>query len=228
MKAKLMRVVQVRALMRRLWRPVLAAGVAALIASACNSPTRPSSDIPSTQNPISREQIIATIERLKVAGNNAVGVWDSLPPDLQQAVQDALQVTELTETIEPIVDVDKDSTNLTAEGDGTCKSQRIVVEGKSLFWSQWNYIQIIDWCYNAGKITRKERFRLAEVNAPFWTFTGHLDSTESGGIGSATYRARTQGGFSYCVPWLGCTISRNPWIDQTVNSNGGGLAESGG
>lgn len=74
----------------------------------------------------------------------------------------------------------------------------------------------------------KSRTRWGEVYAPFWEFKGHIGSSTSGGVGSWSYRAWTQGSFALCAPYVLCAQYKYPWIDMTVYANGGWTWSSGG
>lgn len=90
----------------------------------------------------------------------------------------------------------------------------------------WAYFQRIQWCVGGGKITSTHRSRWAEVYAPGWQFQSHIGSDTSGGRGSRSYTAFTQGKFRLCLVY--CVQSPTPWIRQTGRADGSYSATAGG
>jgi hypothetical protein len=87
----------------------------------------------------------------------------------------------------------------------------------------WRYRQMIDWCWNTAhtRITSTYRERWGRTYVPLWHFDGHVGSSTGGGVGSASYRAFTQGRFEFCFAQIGgCVVSRTPWIRMTVHASG--------
>lgn len=106
-------------------------------------------------------------------------------------------------------------------GGGSCKWAQVERWAKNVLGQKlWSYFQKIEWCYNGTYITAKTRLRWAEVYFPGWEFKGHIGNYESGGVGYWSYRAWTQGKFSFCPLNLGCIQHVYPWIDMTVYANG--------
>lgn len=87
----------------------------------------------------------------------------------------------------------------------------------------WRYRQMIDWCWNTAhtRITSRYRERWGRTYVPLWHFDGHVGSSTGGGVGSASFRAFTQGRFQFCFAQIGgCVVSRYPWIRMTVYASG--------
>ncbi len=63
----------------------------------------------------------------------------------------------------------------------------------------WTYESITEWCWADGVITTAPVFTInAEIHAPLWEFTGHLERQESGGQGEAEHADVAEGLFRLC------------------------------
>lgn len=168
----------------------------------------------------------AIVKKLTNAGSNADKFWEKLSEEEQKAVNEYLEVAIVTsETI--VTSDDKSRTSSRDKSPGLmavlpsgCKTTTTSFCGKSV-WNVklWCYFQKINWCYDGLKVTSKSRTRWGEVYYPFWSYS-NVGNSESGGVGSWSYRAWTQGEFKYCVSTYGCIQYAYPWIDQTVYGNG--------
>jgi len=83
----------------------------------------------------------------------------------------------------------------------------------------WSYHQTIEWCWNGSTITSLYRNRWAEIHDFTWVFHDHIGDSTSGGIGSWSYTAFTQGSFSQCLG-SECWTYQYPWLEQRVYANG--------
>ena len=103
----------------------------------------------------------------------------------------------------------------------TCKSKKAGLQQQNaLGGALWRYYEQIDWCYSSGKITQKTVTRWPEVVYPFWEFKGHTGLTQSGGVGSTSFRSWTQGSFALCLPQVLCAQFKYPVVDITVRGDG--------
>jgi hypothetical protein len=153
-------------------------------------------------------------------------VWDSLSPEVQASVIKALEVAEVKEsdTFGPVV-----QKSLVTGQAVSCTSRQTSRLGYSRAGIRlWGYFQKIDWCWNGTTITSKSPTKWGEVYTLFWEFKGHKDSSESGGVGSSSYRSWTQGEFALCAPYILCAQYSYPWIEMTVFSGGGSNSRQGG
>lgn len=144
----------------------------------------------------------------------------------QQAFKNCFLVAKVTTDVS-VVELNRDANSAVGMAailpppGSSCNRLVTVVTGRNTYGQQlWRYIQQIDWCYNGSRITDLFRRRWGEVSMSFWEYHGHIGNFESGGVGSWSYRAWTQGKFSLCFPVVGCFQHRYPWIDQTVRANG--------
>jgi hypothetical protein len=207
--------------------------VTAVLAAACSGDgvTSPTAVKPG------EAEITSILTRLSSAGKDANQVWASLSPEAKVAVRSALDVRDVKESFEvrsEVTDTNRkevSDTNRTSSltQAKTCK----YVRGKRYYTNifgqtLWAYFERIDWCYSANKILSKSRTRWGEVYAPFWAFAGHTGSTESGGVGSTSYRSWTQGRFNLCMPYVLCAQNKYPWLDITVYGTGSYSGSQGG
>lgn len=91
--------------------------------------------------------------------------------------------------------------------------------GENVFGNDlWGYFQQINYCWNNGVLTEVQRERWGNTYWILWYFDGHISNSEYGGVGKNSYRAVTQGHFSYCLAWqgVGCIQHHYPRIDRTV------------
>jgi hypothetical protein len=205
-------------LFRNLGFKVVALSVlSVLVGPGCDSPVRPTIEI--TEPATSQVDVASILRRMSAAGADANRIWGDLSPQAQNAVRDALKTTSVSDSVE--------SGPATASTDGplaaltTCKSKKISRVGANVFGMKlWAYYQKVDWCYSSGKIVSKFWTRWGEVYAPFWAFNGHIAKTQSGGVGSSSYRVWTQGSFALCMPHVLCTQNRVPWLDLKVLATG--------
>lgn len=159
------------------------------------------------------------INKLGEAGSDAPNLWKALPVDIQDSVMQSLKAvrienkTTISEEVQP-------STNKAAS---TVRSKS--VENKSCLKNGFGanlgcYFNKVDWKYDGSKVTYKFMTRRAEVYYPLWEFRGHIGNTESGGVGSKSYRAYTQGSFAFCAVYVACVQFKYPWVDTTVYGSG--------
>jgi hypothetical protein len=207
----------------------------------------PSSEAVVSQSPEARTQQAPEVEqptadvasiwaRLSNARNNPDREWRALSHETQAEVLKSLEVADIKELVETGPDVPSKNTGAsgtapaaTVMATGTCKVTQSELEARNVLGMRlWSYFEKINWCYSSGKISSKSRTRWAEVYAPFWAFKGHIGSTESGGVGSSSYRAWTQGSFALCAPYVLCAQNRYPWIELTVFATGTASARKGG
>lgn len=98
--------------------------------------------------------------------------------------------------------------------------------GGTLFtmWSK------INWCANQStfKLTSTSKYRGFTVNTFGWNWLGWNAWGTSGGVGYGQYEVYLQGGFSFCVPLVGCIDYRYPWIDTYVYYDGSVAGSMGG
>jgi hypothetical protein len=91
----------------------------------------------------------------------------------------------------------------------------------------WEYFQEINWCWDGSVITYLYRNRWGSAYIEFWQFQGHIQNSEGGGLYQFSYRAFTQGQFGHCPPANGCYEWRYPWLDMTVQGDGGYFGSAG-
>ncbi len=98
--------------------------------------------------------------------------------------------------------------------------------GGTLFtmWSK------INWCANQStlRLTSASKYRGFTVNTLGWNWLGWQAWDTEGGVGYGHYEVYLQGGFSFCVPLVGCIDYRYPWIDTTVYYDGSVSGSMGG
>jgi len=155
-------------------------------------------------------------------------LWLSLPPNVRQDVVAFNQVAYVSEgnRVETALEARGSRGLLAAAG---CKSVTRSRRAYNVFGQVlWSYYQKIDWCFSGTKITSKTRVRWGEMPwYSLWQYKGHIGSTQSGGVGSWSYRAWTQGEFTFSL--VGYPVQyAYPWVDMTVYGNGTSKGSAGG
>ncbi len=147
----------------------------------------------------------------------------TLEPGSRVPVQAVKAVTAPTESGEGVgirVDGGKSASSFAAAGGcwyATTSRSAENILGMRLF----TYSQRIDWCGSGagGRITQVSKTRPVNVNAPGWAFERHIENSNTGGAGSASFRGYTQGHFCL-IAYFNCVQNKYPWIDMTVYPNG--------
>lgn len=90
-----------------------------------------------------------------------------------------------------------------------------------LGYDLWRFHLRINWCENGSIVTLVNQPQVTvDVNYPFWSYSGIVNSTDSGGVGFTQTTAYRQGEFKYCAPEIACAQYQYPWIELTGGLNG--------
>ncbi|AQL41633.1 hypothetical protein BV210_02390 [Halorientalis sp. IM1011] len=93
----------------------------------------------------------------------------------------------------------------------------------------WTYEQEIEWDYDddADEITDIEKYARGTTKNTYAIYEGKEVLDENGGVGEYDYRYHTQGTFKICITRWGCLDQKNPYIDMTVDADGGSEIDKG-
>lgn len=98
-----------------------------------------------------------------------------------------------------------------------------------LGYDLWRFYLRINWCENGVAILAPVSSQVTvDVNYPFWSYSGVVNQSESGGPGYTTYSVYRQGEFKYCAPNIACAQYQYPWINLVGYNNGGYSVTGGG
>lgn len=83
-----------------------------------------------------------------------------------------------------------------------------------LGYDLWRFYLRINWCENGVTVVAPVSSQVTvDVNYPFWSYSGVVNQSESGGPGYTTYSVYRQGEFKYCAPNIACAQYQYPWIN---------------
>ena len=148
----------------------------------------------------------------------------NLTPDEQDAVVTALA----TGVLVTITEIETVSTggggSLMDSGDISCLRQKRTKSFYTLVGKiskpVWVYGSETTWCFDGTEITYVKWTRPVSTMWP-WTFVGHIDEDESGGVGEWSHYDYTQGHFRQCAGGqIGCINDMYPSISKWQYADG--------
>lgn len=82
-----------------------------------------------------------------------------------------------------------------------------------LGYDLWRFYLRINWCEDGVTVISPVSAQVTvDVNYPFWSYTGVVNQSDSGGPGYTSYSVYRQGEFKYCAPEIACAQYQYPWI----------------
>lgn len=128
-----------------------------------------------------------------------------------------------TETVTP-TGVDGGGAYTAADANETCAIQRKTTKFYSLLGDiskpVWVYTSSTLWCWDGTQITYIEWERPISTLWP-WTFAGHIDTNESGGLWQWSHYDYTHGHFKQCFGGkIGCVNDMYPSHSKYQYGNG--------
>lgn len=104
----------------------------------------------------------------------------------------------------------------------SCWTQQKRRVGENILgYDLWRFYLRINWCENGVTVVAPVSSQVTvDVNYPFWSYSGIVGRSESGGPGYTTYGVYRQGEFKYCAPNVACVQYQYPWINLIGYYNG--------